>query len=183
MGKNKKRGGSLQDQLKEAGLVTGKQLRKASKGMHRQEMRVKQGVEVEEDKLAAIEAQASKAASDKQKNEQRDQIAQVKALKSQVKQLVTSNSQRESGDAVYNFSDQNKIKKIYISELNKSQLNKGYLAVVRAGDGYDLVPEKVARKIMERSDDMVLYLYDRDSDVVDEDDPYKDYQIPDDLEW
>ena len=183
MGKNKKQGGSLQDQLKKAGLVTGKQVCKASKGIHRQEMRVKQGLAVEEDKLAAEEAKASKAASDRQKNEERDQVAQTKALSAQVKQLVQVNSQRESGDAVYNFTDQNKIKKIYISELNKSQLNKGYLAIVRAENGYDLVPEKVARKIMDRREDMVLYLYDRKADVVDEDDPYKDYQIPDDLEW
>ena len=45
------------------------------------------------------------------------------------------------------------------------------------------MPEKVARKIMARRDDVVLYLYDRDQDLVDEDDPYKDFKIPDDLEW
>jgi hypothetical protein len=30
---------------------------------------------------------------------------------------------------------------------------------------------------------VILYLHDRSKDVVDEDDPYKDFQIPDDLEW
>jgi uncharacterized protein YaiL (DUF2058 family) len=29
----------------------------------------------------------------------------------------------------------------------------------------------------------VLYLHDKASEAVDEDDPYKDYPIPDDLEW
>ena len=134
MGKNKKQGGSLQDQLKQAGLVTGKQLRKASKGMHRQEMRVKQGLAVEDDKIAAEQAKASKAAGDRKKNEERDQIAQGRALMAQVKQMVEVNSQRESGDAVYNFTDHNKIKKIYISELNK---------IIRADTRYTIVPKRL----------------------------------------
>ena len=46
-----------------------------------------------------------------------------------------------------------------------------------------MLPEQVARRIMARKDDVVLYLYERDKDAVDEDDPYKDFQIPDDLEW
>jgi uncharacterized protein YaiL (DUF2058 family) len=183
MSRNKKQGGSLQDQLRQAGLVTDKQLRKASKGIHRQEMRVKQGVAVEEEKIAAGKARSAKVTSDRQKNEQRDKQAQVKAVKAQVKQLIETNSQRQPGDVVYNFTDKNKIKKLHISALNKTQLNKGYLAIVKVAEGYDLVPEKVAVKIMDRMDDVVLYLYDRGTDVVDDDDPYKDFQIPDDLEW
>ncbi len=183
MSRNKKQGGSLQDQLRKAGLVTDKQLRKASKGMHRQEMRVKQGLAIDEDKIAAEEARATKITSDRQKNEQKNKQAQAKAVMAQVKQLIEMNSQRQPGDSVYNFSEQNKIKKLYISELNKTQLNKGYLAIVKTADGYDIIPEKVARKIMDRADDVVLFLYERGPDVIDEDDPYKDFQIPDDLEW
>ena len=97
------------------------------------------------------------------------------------------NKQREQGDIEYNFTEANKIKKIYVSQQNKTQLNKGYLAIVRFEDGYQLVPEQVARKIQKRLPDQqsqhVLYLYDREQDVVDDDDPYKDFQIPDDLEW
>ena len=110
-------------------------------------------------------------------------MAKEKALSAQVKQLVASNSQREDGNVAYNFNDHAKIKKIYISEENKRQLNKGYLAIVLAGDKYDLVPEVVARKIEARSAETVLFLHDRSNEIVDEDDPYKDYPIPDDLEW
>jgi uncharacterized protein YaiL (DUF2058 family) len=183
MSKHKKQGGSLQDQLRKAGLVTDKQVRKASKGIHRQEMRVKQGLETDENREAVERERAEKTASDKQKNEQLNKEAQSKAIIAQVKQMIAANSQRERGDAIYNFTDQNKIKKIYISEQNKTHLNKGFLAIVKSGESYDLVPEKVAQKIMARKDGIVLYLYDRASEVIDEDDPYKDYQIPDDLEW
>jgi hypothetical protein len=57
------------------------------------------------------------------------------------------------------------------------------LAIVKGPQGYDMVPEQVARKIMARKDGVVLYLFDRDKQAVDEDDPYKDFKIPDDLEW
>lgn len=179
----KNRGGSLQDQLKQAGLVTGKQIRKANKGMHRQEMRVKKGLEVDETRIEAQQAQALKNAGDREKNEQIKIAAEKKALSAQVKQLITLNSQRETGDIEYNFTEQNKVKKLFVSSLNKTQLNKGHLAIVKQDDHYDLVPEKVARRIMDRLDGVVLYLYDRTQDEIDEDDPYKNFQIPDDLEW
>ncbi len=183
MSKNRKQGGSLQGQLRKAGLVTPKQLRKAEKGLHRQEMRVKQGLAVDEERAAARQVQAEKTAADRLKNERRDRRAQSKALLAQVRQLIETNSQRQPGDATFNFADQKRIKKIYVSEDNKAQLNKGYLAVVRASDGYDLVPERVARRIMDRTDDIVLYIYDREQDATEDDDPYRDFEIPDDLEW
>lgn len=183
----KKSGGSLQDQLRSAGLVTDKQLKKAQKGIHRQEMRVKAGIEVDEAKLAAEQAIATKQVEGRAHNEARQKEVLAKELQAQIKQLVQRNSQREKGDVEYNFTDGKKIKKLYVSELNKTQLNKGFLAIVKLDDNYDLVPEKVAQRISDRipetKDEVVLYLHDRTNDVVDEDDPYKDFQIPDDLEW
>lgn len=183
MSKKKKPLGSLRDQLKEAGLVTAKQVRKADKGALRSDLRIKKGIDVDEAKEEVEAARLKKLEEDRQKNERLNELAKAKALSAQVKQLIASNSQRQDGDVAYNFDDQAKIKKIYISEENKTQLNKGYLAIVRVGDKYDLVPEIVARKIEARSAETVLFLHDRSNDIVDEDDPYKDYPIPDDLEW
>jgi len=183
MSKKKKPLGSLRDQLKEAGLVTAKQVRKAEKGALRSDLRIKKGIDVDEAKEEVEAARLKKLEEDRQKNERLNKLAKAKALFAQVKQLIASNSQRQDGNVAYNFDDQAKIKKIYISEENKTQLNKGYLAIVRVGDKYDLVPEIVARKIEARSAETVLFLHDRSNDIVDEDDPYKDYPIPDDLEW
>ena len=184
MAKKEKRGGSsLQDQLRQAGLVSEKQVRRAQKGKHQKEMQLKHGQSVDEDKLAARKARADKAASDRLQNQEREKQAQIRSVMAQIKQLIEMNGKLEPGDVPYNFVEQKKIKKIHVSESNQIQLNRGYLAIVKAFDHYQLVPEKVARKIMTRKDDVVLYLYDRDQDQVDEDDPYKDYKIPDDLEW
>lgn len=185
--KKKKSGGSLQDQLRNAGLVTDKQLKKAQKGMHRQEMRVKAGVEVDETRAAAEAEIAQKQVRDRARNEVLRQEVLARELRVQIKQLVARNSQREQGDVEYNFTEGKKVKKLYVSAKNKAQLNKGFLAIIKIDDHYDLVPEKVAQRIADRipdtKDQVILYLHDRSKDVVDEDDPYKDFQIPDDLEW
>ena len=183
MSKKKKPLGSLRDQLKEAGLVTAKQVRKAEKGALRSDLRIKKGIDVDEAREEVEAVRLIKLEEDRQKNERLNELAKEKALSAQVKQLIASNSQRQDGNVAYNFNDRTKIKKIYISEENKMQLNKGYLAIVRVGDKYDLVPEIVARKIEARSAETVLFLHDRSNEIVDEDDPYKDYPIPDDLEW
>ena len=183
MAKKKKALGSLRDQLKDAGLVTAKQVKKAERGALRNELRIKKGIEVDEIKLEVEAARVKKLEADKQKNNELNQLSKEKELLAQVKQLIESNSQRQDGEITYNFTDQNKIKNIYISAENKFQLNKGYLAIVKSGELYDLVPEVVAVKIKARSAESVLFLHDRSDDVIDEDDPYKDYQIPDDLEW
>lgn len=181
----KKKGapGSLRDQLKAAGLVTSKQVRKAENASQRQELRQKKGTSVDETKLEVQQARLAKQAADRERNAELNRAAAEKAIDAQVRQLITSNSQRMNGDVAYNFTDDKRVKTIHISAENRDQLNRGFLAIVRLGEAYDLVPEKVARKIMERRDTVVLYLYDRAANTVAEDDPYKDFPIPDDLDW
>ena len=183
MSKKKKSLGSLRDQLKEAGLVTAKQVRKAEKGALRSNLRIKKGVDANEAKEEIEIARSKKFEEDRQKNEKINSLAKERALLAQVKQLIASNSQRQDGDIAYKFTHQKKIKTIYISKENKKQLNRGYLAIVWEGDKYDLVPEVVARKIEGRSAETVLFLYNRSGESFDDDDPYIDYPIPEDLEW
>jgi len=177
----------LQNQLKNAGLVTGKQIKKAQKKIHRQEMRVKQGQDIDEHKKAAEDSFAEKRRRDLEENKKLHLKAQSRALQSQIAQLIEMNRQRQDGEYGHNFTNDKKIKKIYVSEINKQQLNNGLLAIVKFGTGYELVPEQVARRIMARipdsKDEVVLFLYDKSGAVIDEDDPYKDFPIPDDLDW
>ncbi len=183
MAKSKKPSGSLRDQLLQAGLASSKQVKKAEKGAHRHNIRIKKGVEVDENRQAIETARLEKLERDREMNAALNQKALAKGLKAQVKQLISTNSMRVPGDVAYKFTDDRKVKTIHISNANKSELNKGYLAIVRSGEGYDLVPLTIARKIEERSPESLVYIYDRTADEMDEDDPYKDYPIPDDLEW
>jgi uncharacterized protein YaiL (DUF2058 family) len=69
MSKKKKPLGSLRDQLKEAGLVTAKQVRKAEKGALRSDLRIKKGIDVDEAKEEVEAARLKKLDEDRQKNE------------------------------------------------------------------------------------------------------------------
>ena len=89
----------------------------------------------------------------------------------------------------YQFVDGKKIKKLYVNNKLQDQLTKGQIAIVKLsvgseGDRYELVPANVAAKIKQRDESRVLVLHDKAaSSAVEEDDPYADYPIPDDLMW
>jgi len=58
------------------------------------------------------------------------------------------------------------------------------LAIAKLSNDYKLVPKAIAEKINLRSTDFIIILNDKvESEEIDEDDPYADYQIPDDLMW
>ena len=61
-------------------------------------------------------------------------------------------------------------------------MGSGSAAIVRLGESYEVVPADVAEKIRARDAASVVDTGAADS-TPDEDDPYKDYQVPDDLMW
>ena len=57
------------------------------------------------------------------------------------------------------------------------------MAVVKLGNGYELVPRVVSDKISQRDQNAVIVANTKKITQQEEDDPYKDYVIPDDLMW
>jgi uncharacterized protein YaiL (DUF2058 family) len=97
--------------------------------------------------------------------------------------LIASHRIVRSGDIAYQFVDGGKIKKLQVSNLLQRQLARGQIAIVRDRDSYQLIPAAIAAKIAERDAQAVLVLHRAEAEAVDEDDPYADYPIPDDLMW
>ena len=60
---------------------------------------------------------------------------------------------------------------------------KGLIAIAKLNGEYALLPTKVADKINQREQDSIVLLNSNEEIDVDVDDPYADYQIPDDLMW
>lgn len=183
---------SLQDQLLKAGLVDAKQAKKASKDKRKSQKVQKKSkqVVVDEAKVAAAKAREEKAARDKQLNEERKAEQEKKAIAAQIRQLIDLNKvdKGAGGDLLgYNFTDGKQIKKVHVTAAIQKQLEKGQLAIVKLMEvgkdeaGYELVPAAVADKISQRDQDCVISKQEKIE--IDEDDPYADYQIPDDLMW
>jgi len=178
---------SLQDQLLKAGLVDKKKAQKVQKAKHEQaKLKRKNKVEtVDEAKLAAQKAHAEKVERDRQLNLQRKEEAEKHAITAQIRQLIEMNRQEKgAGDITYNFTDGTKVTHIYVDERQRKQLSNGHLAIVRLDDNYEIVPTSVSEKIAMRDESYLVYCNrGKEETVVDEDDPYAEFEVPDDLMW
>ena len=177
---------SLQEQLLKAG-VADKSAAKKARAEKRKKQKQKQPM-TEEAKLAAQQAAEAKKAKDRALNEQQNAAKQERSIAAQVKQLIELNKQpRKGGDVVLNFTDDGKIKRMYVTEALHKGVLSGKLAVVTLAEEYELVPIKVADKIAQRSELTVVYIAPAsDAEKVqddDQDDWYADFDIPDDLTW
>lgn len=169
---------SLADQLLKAGLVNDKKVKKAKKSKSNKKTRdLKKEV-----KAAAEQTRAEQLERTKALNEQRDLEAKQKAVAAQIKQLIESNEVTDiKGEVAYNFTDQSVVKSVLVTERARKQLANGQLAVCVLGESYKVVPAGVADKIAQR--DASYIVLNNEVEEVDEDDPYKDFVIPDDLMW
>ena len=177
---------SLQDQLLKAGLIKKDKANQVKKEKYKQskQQRNSKTEQTEEAVLLAQKTLAEKQAKDRELNQQQKAQADKKAIIAQIKQLIKLNIQAKDEDGVaYNFSDNNAIKKIYVNAATLKNISNGKLAIVKYDASYELVPAQVAEKIKQRDASFILVLNDKTEDEVAADDPYADFQIPDDLMW
>ena len=177
---------SLQEQLLKSGLVSSAQAKSAKSDKRKQteQQRKNNIVVVDEAKELVKKAQAEKVERDRELNQLIKQQEEQKHLLAQVKQLIELNKQPKDADGVaYHFNDGNKVKTLYVSEA-REQIIRGRLAIVKLGASYEVVASEVAKKISLRDPASVIVHNEQGADTVDiKDDPYADYQIPDDLMW
>ncbi|MGB5458181.1 MAG: DUF2058 family protein [Gammaproteobacteria bacterium] len=64
----------------------------------------------------------------------------------------------------------------------KQQIIAGKLGIARIEGRYELVPLAIAEKILRRNEKRIV-LFSEEDQAVDENDPYADYKVPDDLTW
>ncbi|PLR36451.1 DUF2058 domain-containing protein [Chimaeribacter coloradensis] len=174
---------TLQEQMLKAGLVTSKKVAKVQRTAKKSRVQAREAREaVEENKKAQLER-------DKQLNEQQKQAALAKEYKAQVKQLIEMNRIKPpKGDIGFNFTDNNLIKKIEVDKLTQTQLINGRLAIARlvgsnGENEYAIIPASVADKIAQRDADSIVLNSALSQEAQDEDDPYADFKVPDDLMW
>ncbi|MEL4015114.1 DUF2058 domain-containing protein [Dryocola clanedunensis] len=175
---------TLQEQMLKAGLVTSKKMAKVQKTAKKSRVQAREAREaVEENKKAQLER-------DKELSEQQKQAALAKEFKAQVKQLIEMNRiVIARGDIGYNFTDNNLIKKVYVDKATQAQLINGRLAIARLstdknGDSeYAIIPASVADKIAQRDASSIVLNSALSTEEQDEEDPYADFKVPDDLMW
>jgi uncharacterized protein YaiL (DUF2058 family) len=179
-------GNPFQDQLLKAGLVSKKQVHKAKqeKNQQKKQQRSKKDSHVDENKLKAQQLADEKIKRDRELNKKKEDQARHKAITAEINQLITDNciSRDENCDIVYNFEHNKAVKRVMVNAELKQQIVHGTLGIARIDGRYELVTKTVAEKIQQRNAKRVV-IYSAEQDSVNEDDPYADYEIPDDLTW
>jgi uncharacterized protein YaiL (DUF2058 family) len=178
---------SLQEQLLKAGLTTKDKATKVKSAKRKQnKINRKHKIEtIDENKEAAKKALENQAERARQLNQEKNAIAEEKAVLAQIKQLIEVNRQPLGKPSIsFNFSDNGAIKKLEVSNEIHKHITNGLLAISKLAGNYVLIPKAIADKVKLRSSDFIVILNDKvESEETDEDDPYADYQIPDDLMW
>lgn len=153
---------SLRDQLLKAGLVSRTQVAEAERRQNRDRHQqaksgAQPGADDEKKRRTAAAAQAAKAARDRELDEKRREKIEARARAAEIRQLVEQHAlPRPEGDEYYNFIAGKRIRRVAV---NTELLGKLERAVIDFGTGSG-APE-----------------------AVDEDDPYRDFVVPDDLRW
>lgn len=182
--------GSLQDQLLGAGLIKAQDAKAIKTNKKKAEAKNRKN-KVELDNEAselAEKAREEQRLKSQALNEQQKQEKLQKEIAAQIKQIITKSSIfKGKGDDLiaYNFTDFNKVKSLYVTTKNHDLIARGRVAIARLTNEYYLIPAEAATKILERDEGSIVLLNDpkaQDDDML-EDDPYADYQIPDDLMW
>lgn len=177
----------MQEQLLKAGLVSSAKA-KAIQTEKRKQQNAQRHHKIEvvdETKNLVQQTALEKAERDRLLNQHQQEQAQRKELNAQIKQLIEENKiifDSQSAEIPYRFTDNTKVKTLYVTEELREQLAKGRLAIVSHGKSYALVNSEIALKIKERAENRVL-AWNLPADEKKEDDPYAAYEIPDDLMW
>jgi len=180
--------GSLQDQLLNMGVASKEQAKNAKQQKRKKAKQQKQAAkgtlsdaELKQQELQ--KAREEKVAKDRELNRQREEARKLKENAARVRQVIQQHrvALNEEAQVSYNFTHGTTIKTIYVDNKQLEMLAAGTLAVVRQEEKYWLLDGTIARKVAELDESAIISLHEKTE--VDEDDPYKDFEIPDDLMW
>lgn len=178
---------SLSDQLMKAGLVDKNAAKKAEREKRKQSMHQHKGpTDADLEKQARLQREReAKAERDRDLNRQRQEAEQAREMKAQAAQMLAQNALSLEGDIRFSFTDAriNKIKQLYVNQEVQEQLARGRVAICSVDERYLIVAKAVAEKIAQRFSEAVIFLAEPDANEPDEDDPYADFVVPDDLMW
>ncbi len=185
-------GDSLRDQLLKAGLVTEKQARQAEQQTNQQRHQQARGPKKNRPTQSApgpspavLKAQAEKAARDAELNRKQQEKAAARARAAEITQIIEQHKvpRVEESDDYFNFVANGKVRRMAVSPEQRERIVAGTLVIVRWGGRNELLPPEAAAQVRERHATAVISLPSGETSVPAEDDPYKDFVVPDDLKW
>jgi len=177
---------SLQEQLLAAGLVNKQKAAKVKQEQtrKRKSSKGKKVPVLTEAERRARQAAALDAERSRELNRQRIEAAEKKAIEAQAAQLLDQHMvDRAGAEIAYRFSHDNKIRQIMVTASLQQSVVAGSLAIVHIGERYELLPSEIAERVEQRVPGSLVLRNMPPAQAQNDDDPYAEYQVPDDLMW
>lgn len=173
---------SLQEQLLGVGLANKKQAKKINQSKNKKrKARGKKPPPPDAVKEKILREAAQKAKRDRELNREREERAASRAQRSQISQIIEAHAvDRDKADIAHRFVFEGKVKQIYVTKDQQSQLATGKLRIVCDRRSFHVVDAPGADKVALRDVKAVVPLVE---DKTSEDDQYEGYEVPDDLMW
>jgi len=116
--------------------------------------------------------------------QRRQEEADRKERWTQIKQLIEQHRlPKLETDEYFNFVARGKVRRLAVDAQLRERLTSGEVMIVRCEGKHDVVPRDIAERIRGYDARAVIVLQDSAGGTPSEDDPYKDYVVPDDLKW
>ncbi|MCS4503559.1 DUF2058 domain-containing protein [Arhodomonas aquaeolei] len=126
----------------------------------------------------------AKRARDRDLNREREAERRRQADEKAARKMVLDSEIRRSerdADVAFHFTHGERIKRLYVTGAQQTQLARGELAIARTRGHYRLIPAEVADRVEPVAPFLIAF---RGGPVEGEDDPaYEEHPIPDDLMW
>jgi uncharacterized protein YaiL (DUF2058 family) len=181
---------SLQDQLLKAGLTTKQKARQANSDKRKTGKQKRSGVKVDTSLQEQVKqelelAKKDKLAHDTALNNERKQTLAAKEQQQRILQILQHHQvSNVKGEAEYNYTFNSKIKKLFVDSVTHKALVNGRLALCGVSDTTYIVTTETAEKVASLDKAVILVQNTKVADeVIAEDDPYAEFQIPDDMMW
>jgi uncharacterized protein len=180
-----KMGSTLQEQFLKMGLVDKKLANAVKKTLHQEKTGQGKKGPSNEAKIQAQQALAKKKERSNLLNQQKNKDLQEKETAARIRQLIDTNRMSmEGGETPYNFTDNTKIKRLFLPKEMADGLSRGDLAIIRQAGEYHIVPSAVAKEIQKFNKKLIVVFHTfNKSTSPNQEDPYAEFQVPDDLIW
>jgi len=177
---------SLQEQLLKAGLGDEKKAKKIRKEKNKKNKAVRKNQESADTSLQddiKVKKQAQ-AQLDADRNKVIQEKIELKSEHGKVKQMIQQLHITDfAGELSFNYVLDNKVKTLSVDQPSYNALTRGQIGLcVLEGKSY-VMPGIAIDKIRAVDEAYVLVLNENTATEVEDDDPYADFQIPDDLMW
>lgn len=178
---------SLQEQLMKSGLINKQKAKQAQTDKRRKakQKKKKGSVEVSDVQIVINAQKEQQKSQDLDKNRATQADLDARSAHGKLIQMIAQHCEKNyQGEIDYHFTYDQKVKRIAINETIQKSLINGSLAICVLNDEFYLINKEASQTLSEIDASVLVSLHEKvDMQAIDEEDPYAEFAVPDDLVW